>query len=229
MSRLEGCEIPTTSAESHPIFRRIHEENRLQSLWKSSEQSLLKAGTGEVMTPANLEGDHKLIEEVLDDLLTLLQKQDINRAFELLDLFWTQLAVHIRAENVCLFPAILNAPRESFGRKNGLPPFEEVKALIETLRADHAFFVDQVSQAIRRIRELMALADIPKVGLEPQVNEIKETMLAVADRLRAHSDLEHDKVYAWPELLLPADQYELLLHVVSGEIDKMPRRVERLV
>ena len=181
------------------------------------------------MLHGNLEGDHKLIEEVLDDLVSLLEKQDINRAFELLDLFWTQLAVHIRAENVCLFPAITSAPREAFTKKKGLPPFDEVKTLIETLRADHTFFVDQVGQAMRKIRELMALPETPRVGLEGQLEEIKTTMKALAERLRAHSELEQAKVYKWPELLLPPDQYQLLVQVVSGEIEKMPHRVERLI
>lgn len=180
------------------------------------------------MLSENLDRDHQSMAEALEDLRMLLQKGDLNWAFELLDLFWTQLTVHIRSENVCLFPAILNAQREAFTGENGLPTFEEVKRVIDKLRADHSFFSDQVSQALRSIRELLAQPVTSEVNPESQLAEITRSMLAVEERLREHTELEHQQVYKWPEVLLPPAEYELLKSVMSGEVEKMPRRVERL-
>jgi hypothetical protein len=180
------------------------------------------------MLPGKYERDHKLMQEVLADLTSLLQKRDVNWSFELLDLFWSQLAVHIRAENVCLFPAILNAPREAFKRDRGLPSYEEVKSTIDSLRGDHTFFVDQIAQVLRRIRELLAEPEMSRVGVEATLKEIQTTMEAVAERLETHWRIEEKQVYRWPELLLTRDQYELLTSVLGGEVEKMPRRVERL-
>ncbi len=180
------------------------------------------------MLPGKYEQDHKLMQEVLDDLTSLLQKRDVNWSFELLDLFWSQLAVHIRAENVCLFPAILNAPRDAFSEDRGLPPYQQVKSTIDSLRADHTFFVDQVAQVLRRIRELLADPEISRISLETALKDIQMTMESVAERLEIHWRLEEKQVYRWPELLLAPDQYELLTTVLSGEVEKMPRRVDRL-
>lgn len=71
-----------------------------------------------------MERDHELLGDLLQKLEGALERRDVVKSFSLLDLFWARLAVHIRAENVCLFPAIVNAPREIFGR--ALPPFAEV-------------------------------------------------------------------------------------------------------
>jgi hemerythrin-like domain-containing protein len=180
------------------------------------------------MLPGNIERDHQLMEEVLTDLIALLQKQDVNWAFDLLDLFATQLGVHIRTENVCLFPTILNAPREAFSSGEGLPSFEEVKSTIDKLRADHTFFVDQVSAAMRRIRGLMPQIDTNPSTFEAPLDEIRTAMAAVMERMQEHTQIEENQVYRWPELILPSDQYELLITVLASEVEKMPRRVERL-
>jgi iron-sulfur cluster repair protein YtfE (RIC family) len=162
------------------------------------------------------------MEDVLEDLISLLQRQDVNRAFELLDLFWTQLTTHIRSENVCLFPAILSAPRESFTTDKGLPSFEEVKTTIDTLRSDHSYFADQVSQALRQIRELLARNAESSDDSQTQLFDIRTRMITVANRLREHTGLELQQVYTWPQLLLPPAEYELLKAVLSGDVEKMP-------
>lgn len=177
------------------------------------------------MLPENLDRDHKQMEDVLEDLTVILQRQDLNRAFELLDLFWSQLTIHIRAENVCLFPAILTAPRTSFSADKGLPSYEEVKTTIDTLREDHRFFAEQISQALRQIRELMAQTSEPQSNAESQLLEIKRRMITVANRLREHNRLELQEVYPWPELLLPPAEYELLKAVLAGEVERIPSQL----
>ena len=179
------------------------------------------------MLPLNFESDHRMMDEVLGDLAILLQKEDIEWSFELLDLFWRQLAVHIRAENVCLFPTILNASREIFG-KNGLPEFEEAKAAIDQLRADHTFLVDQLSQALRILRELLANTK-PASDVTESIGEIRARILAVSEKLRAHTALEEERVYKWPKIILSPEQFETLQEAFVRESEKVPRSVARLV
>jgi hypothetical protein len=73
-----------------------------------------------------LEDDHESLGQLLTELDADLAKPNIARAFELLDLFWARLAVHIRAENLHLFPALASAPASRFTGKGGLPTSEEV-------------------------------------------------------------------------------------------------------
>ena len=61
-----------------------------------------------------LEDDHAALGELLAELDSELAKPNFVRGFELLDLFWARLAVHIRAENLHLFPALANAPASRF-------------------------------------------------------------------------------------------------------------------
>ena len=61
------------------------------------------------MIPQLMEKDHEALDEVLQRLESSLEKHELISSFESLDLFWARLAVHIRAENVRLFPAILSA------------------------------------------------------------------------------------------------------------------------
>src|SRR3982751_876507 len=102
-----------------------------------------------------LKTDHEELAEILDQLKVQLGKQDLPRAFETLDLFWASLAVHIRAENICLFPAVLNAPQSKFGVSNGMPDFEEVKAMVSSLRADHHHFMSELGEAMKEVRGLV--------------------------------------------------------------------------
>ena len=72
------------------------------------------------------------------------------RAFELLDLFWARLAIHIRAENLHLFPALANAPASRFTGKGGLPTRDEAHNVLLQLRSDHDFFMKELAEMIKR-------------------------------------------------------------------------------
>src|SRR6185436_15563538 len=56
-----------------------------------------------------LEDDHESLGQLLTELDGELANHNFPHAFELLDLFWARLAIHIRAENLHLFPALDNA------------------------------------------------------------------------------------------------------------------------
>jgi hypothetical protein len=170
-----------------------------------------------------LEHDHSLLSELLIHLQSRLQQQEAARAFELLDLFWARLAVHIRAENLCLFPAILNAPRELFGTNGGVPSFEEVRAAVEGLRSDHNFFMDELSKAVKTFREIMA-KDETSLHVAEQLAPIRERVDAVSLRLESHNALEEDQVYKWPGLILTASDLQNLKAALRRELANLPQR-----
>jgi Hemerythrin HHE cation binding domain len=170
-----------------------------------------------------LEHDHELLSDLLHDLQSGLQQQDAARAFELLDLFWARLAVHIRAENLCLFPAILNAPRELFRDRDGMPSFEDAETMIESLRADHNFFMDELAKAVKTVREILANAESPRHVVE-QLETIRERVDAVSLRLESHNTLEEKKVYRWPALILSAPDLEGLCASLRRELENLPPR-----
>ena len=69
-----------------------------------------------------MEQDHTALGEIFRQLDAALAGGDTIRAFEVLDLAWARLAVHIRAEHLYLFPAVLNALAEDPGGDDGSKP-----------------------------------------------------------------------------------------------------------
>lgn len=175
------------------------------------------------MIPGILEQDHESLSELLHDLKSGLQQQDAARTFELLDLFWARLAVHIRAENLCLFPAILNAPTECWRESDGVPSVQEVRATIESLRSDHNFFMDELARAVKTFREILANAQSPHHVIE-QLETIHQRVDAVSLRLDSHNELEEVRVYKWPGLVLSTAQLEDLSVALRRELDNLPSR-----
>src|SRR5437764_14237253 len=55
-------------------------------------------------TESLLEEDHASLGGLIEELCAALDGSDVARSFALLDLVWARLAVHIRAEHLCLFP-----------------------------------------------------------------------------------------------------------------------------
>ena len=173
-----------------------------------------------------MQRDHELLGDLLQKLECALQRRDVVRSFRLLDLFWARLATHIRAENVCLFPAILNAPREIFGRT--LPTFMEVETTIERLRVDHNFFMDQLSRAVKTMREFLISSDTyTQWKRTRQLNSIRSRLHAVSTRLKAHNQLEEEHVYEWPALMLGAADLSKLHDVLKHQIENLPPRFSR--
>ena len=52
--------------------------------------------------------DHKQLDRLLGAVRAALEGENCVEAFQTLDLFWARLAMHIRAENLHLFPSVLN-------------------------------------------------------------------------------------------------------------------------
>lgn len=80
-----------------------------------------------------LEDDHSELGQLLSELNAELAKSNLTHSFELLDLFWARLAVHIRAENLHLFPALVNLPASLFTGVDGRPTSQEAHNVIARL------------------------------------------------------------------------------------------------
>lgn len=149
-----------------------------------------------------------------------VERKDLPGAFSALDLFWARLAMHIRAEHVCLFPAILEAPlKDSDGE--ALPPPDTVQTVISRLRADHNFFMDQLAQAIAIMRDVIAH---PAPEASTQIARVRETLAEVKLRLEEHNRIEEELVYRWPGRLLNQEQLEELRSAIKREIENLPPR-----
>ncbi len=166
--------------------------------------------------------DHELLSELLQALKVALQQQDESRTFELLDLFWARLAVHIRAENLCLFPAILNARTELVRNREGMASIDEVKTTIESLRSDHNFFMIELAQAVKTCREI--LAHPQSAHYVEQMATIRARIDAVTLRLELHNELEETQVYEWPSVILGAADLDALSAALRSELENLPRR-----
>jgi iron-sulfur cluster repair protein YtfE (RIC family) len=164
--------------------------------------------------------DHESLAKLLDELQLALTKHDPAKSFELLDLFWARLAMHIRAENLCLFPAILDAAESR--NAVGMPTFGEAEVVIESLRGDHNFFMDQLAQAVKATREMTRDETITPSSEEFEA--IRDRVIAVRARLIPHNEIEEAKVYEWSALLLGPGELNSLSVALKRELDNMPQR-----
>ena len=172
--------------------------------------------------PDILEHDHADLAKLLNEFASALRQSDVRHAHQLLDLFWARLAMHIRAENLRLFPAVLNGAREPNSQGSEVPRFADVAAIVETLRSDHNFFMDELATAVKTLRDLVSHDRQPE---DPQLIEAtRERVEAVARRLEAHNALEEEQVYRWPALLLTAADLENLISELKQELENSPPR-----
>src|SRR5688500_16123465 len=89
-----------------------------------------------------LESDHADLDGLLIDLQHLLADDDLHRTYAALDLFWARLAIHIRAEHLRLFPALLSIRTSA----------AELDELIRPLREDHDFFMAELGSLMKAFR-----------------------------------------------------------------------------
>jgi len=175
------------------------------------------------MIPELMKQDHEALDDLLQSLQSSLEKHQVMTSFELLDLCWARLAVHIRAENVRLFPAILGTCPDAFGTT--LPPLREVHSTIKRLRVDHNFFMDELSRAVKTMRELLTRSEShEQPEIRTELGRIRDRVDAVSNRLRAHNELEEEQVYGWPGLMLNGSRLRILEDAIKHEIENLPPR-----
>jgi hypothetical protein len=146
-----------------------------------------------------LSDDHRDVDEVLQQLLRALDNKDVQAAYAKLDLLWARLAVHIRAEHLHLFPAVASKHRDA-------------ESVIETLRADHDFFMVELARAIGIVRD----------GGKPGM--IAATVREVENRLISHNELEETQIYHWADTMLTEPEQIDLATRINAELEKRPPR-----
>lgn len=167
-----------------------------------------------------LEDDHESLGQLLAELDAELGEPNIARAFELLDLFWARLAVHIRAENLHLFPAIANVPASVFTRNSSLPTSEEAHNLLLRLRSDHDFFMKELAETIKVMREIADKQQADAKGIE----DVRQRMIIIKKRLDVHNRLEEKRAYTWPLMIFDEPTITRLRERLQRELENLPPR-----
>jgi hypothetical protein len=166
--------------------------------------------------------DHAEVDSLFGDLSRAFDLGDVREVFGKLDYLWAHLAVHIRAEHLHLFPALLAAAEQRGAGTGGAPTREVVGAAVERLRDDHDFFMRELAAAVNASRELASRAEPPE---GEQLLQIRNRVRAVAERLVEHNRVEEEQVYGWSEVLLPGGQGETLRAGMKRELENLPPRV----
>ena len=161
--------------------------------------------------------DHAEVDSLFGDLSAASDSGDAREVFGKLDYLWARLAVHIRAEHLHLFPALLTA-----AGRGGAPTREEVGAAVERLRVDHDSFMRELAAAVDASRELASRPGLPDAE---QLPGIRGRVRAVAERLVEHNRVEEDQVYGWSEVLLPGWQGDTLRAGMKRELENLPPRL----
>lgn len=164
--------------------------------------------------------DHESLAELLSELDSELKKANFAGAFELLDLFWARLAVHIRAENLHLFPAIATTATSLFTGNGNLPTAEEAHNILLQLRSDHDFFMKELAETIKAARELRGRETVGR----KETKELRRRLTGVRKRLATHNLLEEGLVYTWPSLLLDQKSIAALSESLKHELENLPPR-----
>jgi hypothetical protein len=167
-----------------------------------------------------LEHDHASLGQLLTELDAEMAKPNIARAFELLDLLWARLAVHIRAEHLHLFPALTEAPASRFTGEGGLPTFAEAQNVLAHLRSDHDVFMKELALMMKAMGAMIGnqLANVE------EVEDWRQRLTKIADRLEAHNLLEEHQVYTWPTLLFDQPKLAALRARIAHELNNLPPR-----
>lgn len=170
-----------------------------------------------------LKHDHSELDELLAAFFRNLAQGHIAQSFENLDLFWARLAIHIRAEHLHLFPTLLHALSHGQTKEagNGGPSFETTEKTIARLRGDHDFFMTELAAAIKQLRESCQNAHWDKPSL---IENVQERMTIVAERLKAHNELEESDVYPLAEALLTPADCVILNDKMRKELENVPQR-----
>jgi hypothetical protein len=166
-----------------------------------------------------LEHDHDSLHTLLVDLDQELAKSNTESAFNLLDLFWARLGVHIRAEHLQLFPALTELPSSAWSNDPGLPSHTQAQTVLTRLRDDHDFFMKELAQLIQIMREVVALQR--PVG---EMTNVRQRLDVVSQRLNRHNQLEETQVYLWPALLLDDEKIAQLSEGIQHELNNLPSR-----
>jgi len=163
-----------------------------------------------------LSNDHRAVNDLLSQLVTALSHKDVQSSLSFLDLLWARLAVHIRAEHLHLFPAVVNRLAET--RTEAGSSLDEARALVEGLRTDHEFFMVELAREIGVLRELTTTNDQIKLAA------VGDAVRTVKQRLMTHNQIEENQIYRWVKTLLTEPEQRELASLINSELENRPPR-----
>lgn len=168
--------------------------------------------------------DHMELDGLLQALVEALDAGDLEATFKRLDLFWARLAMHIRAEHLHLFPAILDTLTGKDAKPEEAPSsLTAAREAIESLRDDHNFFMDELARAVKTMRQLLTLPNDESAASE--LEEVRRNILSLKDRLELHNRLEEEAVYPLPASMLEASRLSALAARLRREVENLPPRL----
>jgi hypothetical protein len=169
-----------------------------------------------------LADDHVALDDVLKKVQEALVTGDVAASYARLDLFWAQLAVHIRAEHLHLFPAIINGLSSMTGDQIVAPTLNDGRRAVERLRADHDFFMHELPHAIGILRDLLKATD--RDAIDEGTRSVRNAILEIEKRLIIHNELEENKIYRWATTILNEPEQADLATRINAELANRPPR-----
>ena len=152
-----------------------------------------------------LEADHAAISRLLEKTLDGFSARTDDR-FQRLDMFWARLAMHIRAEHLHLFPAVMSSP--------GTSP--HVTRIIARFRGEHDDFMRELAAIVKSAgKTVLSVAD-------PE--DLLARLRDLGSRLNDHDRTEEETIYASDRLRLEPDEYRRLAEKIRHEITALPPR-----
>ena len=140
-----------------------------------------------------LDDDHVALDELLGHLKSALRAGNVEASHTRLDIFWSRLAVHIRAEHLQIFPAVMDQLTISSRAQVFAPPLNEARSIIGQLRSDHEFFMHELGRAHKVLRGLLHEG---RGIVDHGMNSVRSSMIEIEKRLVIHNELEETKLYA---------------------------------
>ena len=168
-----------------------------------------------------LSDDHDAVSEVLKQLLTALDNQDVQTSYARLDLVWARLAIHIRAEHLHLFPAVIDRLTKA-GDYALVTDLSEAQTIVEHLRTDHDFFMRQLGDAIGILRALPN--EIVTARDEATLVAVRDDVLQITARLVTHNEIEESQIYRWSSTILTKSEQLELAARINAELENRPPR-----
>jgi len=154
-----------------------------------------------------LETDHGELDGLLADVQIALSSDDLYLTYTRLDVFWARLAMHIRAEHLQLFPALLAASK----------PTGKIEEMLKFLRKDHDFFMTELGSVMKVFR------DASDNNADEVMNTVRNKMADLTTRLEEHNTLEELQLYPLVAELSDPDA-EHLEAGIKKELNNLPHR-----
>jgi hypothetical protein len=164
--------------------------------------------------------DHVALDKILKELKAVLAGRDVIAGHAKLDLFWARLAVHIRAEHLHVFPAVLSHLESVKG--GSAPDLSAAQSLIARLVADHDYFMVGLARLMKTMRELLKVSETEIIN--EQAGYVSDMVDEIEQRLIDHNDLEEERVYRWVTTIPGSAHQEDLARQIIGELEKRPPR-----